>query len=120
VVGCADEVYQELEEVEEDGVVLVLEDCATFDDCADALEDFPPPEPVEPSNTTKFAFPPLGTVTTQKAPPPAPLEEPPTISLTPFLEGSIAQGRPLQPSVSQTISTPQVGMSLRKGVAGSR
>ena len=60
MVGCADEVYQELEEVEEDGVVLVLEDCATFDDCADALEDFPPPEPVEPSNTTKFAFPPLG------------------------------------------------------------
>lgn len=73
-----------------------------------------------PSNTTKFALTPSGTVTTQKLAPPAPSLLLPTISLILFWDGSIAHGRPLHPSPSQTISTPHLGITSRNGVAGSR
>ena len=72
------------------------------------------------SNTSKLAVSPLGTVTTQNVPPPAPLVALPTISLTPFWLGSIAHGSPLQPEPLQVILTPQVGIVLLNGVAGSR
>lgn len=78
-----------------------------------------PPEFL-PSNTTKLALLPFGTVTTQKLAPPTPMVPPADISFTLCFEGSMAQGRPLQPPPSQTISTPQVGILSRKGVAGSR
>jgi len=83
-----------------------------------AFPEFPCPP--DSSKTTKVAVTPLGTVTTQKAPPPAPLEELPTISFTLFLAGSIAQGRPLQPGPSHSIFTPHLGISFLKGVASSR
>lgn len=72
------------------------------------------------STTTYRAEPPLGTVTTQEAAPPAPTELLPTSSLTPCWDGSMAQGRPLQPSPSHTISILKVGFSSLNGVAGSR
>ena len=78
-----------------------------------------PPE-LLPSKTTKLALPPFGTVTTQKLAPPTPMVPPLDISLTLCFEGSMAQGRPLQPPPSQTISTPHVGILLRNGVVGSR
>jgi hypothetical protein len=76
--------------------------------------------PLEPSKTSKVAVAPLGTVTTQKAPPPAPFELLPTISFTLFWLGSILHGRPLQFPPLQVISTPQVGIVFRNGVAASR
>lgn len=77
--------------------------------------------PFESSSTTTYrAEPPLGTVTTQEAAPPAPTELLPTSSLTPCWDGSIAHGRPLQPSPSHTISILNVGFSSLNGVAGSR
>ena len=72
------------------------------------------------STTTYRAEPPLGTVTTQEAAPPAPTELLPTSSLTPCWDGSMAHGRPLQPSPSHTISILKVGFSSLNGVAGSR
>lgn len=78
-----------------------------------------PPE-LLPSNTTKLALLPFGTVTTQKLAPPTPIVPPLDISFTLCFAGSMAQGRPLQPPPSQTISTPHVGILSRKGVAGSR
>ena len=58
--------------------------------------------PMKPfSQTTMLAFSPLGTVTTQKEPPPAPsVVVSPVISLTPLLLGSILQGSPSQLSPS--------------------
>ena len=59
------------------------------------------------SKTTIWAFSPLGTVTTQKAPSPAPpVVVSPVTSLTLFMFGSILQGRPLHPPPSHSISTP--------------
>ena len=59
------------------------------------------------SKTTIWAFSPLGTVTTQKAPSPAPpVVVSPVTSLTLFVFGSILQGRPSQPLPSHSISTP--------------
>lgn len=72
-----------------------------------------------PSKTTKLALEPLGTVTTQKAAPPTPMVAAPSISFTLCLEGSMAQGSPLQ-CPSHTISTPHVGILSRNGVVGSR
>ncbi|KAL9607046.1 MAG: hypothetical protein Q9204_009380 [Flavoplaca sp. TL-2023a] len=72
------------------------------------------------SVTTYLAEPPLGTVTTQDAAPPAPIELLPTNSLTPCWDGSIAHGRPLHPSPSHSISMLKVGFSSLNGVAGSR
>jgi hypothetical protein len=76
-------------------------------------------EPEEPSvlKTTMLAVPPLGTVTTQKAAPPTPevatgLSSPPT----PPLEGSMEQGRPLQPPDGHSILRPKVGVVLESGV----
>lgn len=79
------------------------------------------PLPFEPSSATTYrAEPPLGTVTTQEAAPPAPTELLPTSSLTPCWDGSMAHGRPLQPSPSHTTSILKVGFSSLNGVAGSR
>lgn len=60
------------------------------------------------SKTLMLAFCPLGTVTTQKAPPPAPSAASFEVTwFKPLLEGSILQGSPLQPAPSsQVISTP--------------
>jgi hypothetical protein len=77
---------------------------------------------VPASNTTKFAFDPSGTVTTQKLAPPAPFEfkgPSPSTSFTLWTAGSIAHGRPLQ-GPSHSILTPHVGISSRNGVSGSR
>ena len=77
-------------------------------------------DPPDPSKMTKFALTFFGTVTTQNAPRPAPVEELPIISFTLFLAGSIAHGRPLQPSPSHSIFTPHFGISFLNGVASSR
>jgi hypothetical protein len=73
------------------------------------------------SKTTMFAVLPLGTVTTQNDAPPAPSELSGEVtSFKALTEGSILQGRPLQPAPSsQVISTPKVAGVLRNGVAGS-
>ena len=93
-----------------------------LDDDEDPPDDEPdPPDPpASLSNTTTLAFWPLGTVTTQKVAPPAPAVSLPEHSLTECLAGSMAHGRPLHPSPSHSILTPHLGMSSRKGVAGSR
>lgn len=68
--------------------------------------------PASPTGkTTTFAFPPLGTVTTQKLAPPAPdpvwpLLTPPT----PSEVGSMEQGRPVQEPVTHSILIPNVGV----------
>lgn len=100
-----------------DGELLGARDGETAD-CGAPSEPLIEPL-VPPSKTTKFAVDPFGTVTTQKFAPPAPSVFLPSISLALCLLGSIAHGSPLQ-SPSQTTSTPQVGISLRNGVAGSR
>lgn len=105
-------------EVEDDGCA---EDEEGGDELLGGLAPFCGlPPALLPSNTTKLALLPFGTVTTQKLAPPTPTVPPPDISFTLCFEGSMAQGRPLQPPPSQTISTPQVGILSRKGVAGSR
>lgn len=80
------------------------------------------PVPLLPaSKTTMFAVLPLGTVTTQNDAPPAPSALSGEVtSFKALTEGSILQGRPLQPAPSsQVISTPKVAGVLRNGVAGS-
>jgi hypothetical protein len=72
------------------------------------------------SKTTMCAVEPLGTVTTQPVAPPAPTKGSPIISLTLLIAGSILQGRPLQPPPSHSISIPKSGLTLRKGVVGSK
>lgn len=73
------------------------------------------------SKTTMFAVLPLGTVTTQNDAPPAPSALSAEVtSFKALTEGSILQGKPLQPAPSsQVISTPKVAGVLRNGVAGS-
>ena len=133
-----DEEKEDVDELIDDDVLeYVLESDAEEDGDGDQLELggvlegddgagplslplLPPLFPPDSSKISKFALTPLGTVTTQKAAPPAPSAWPPTIWFTEFCLGSILHGRPLQPGPSQVISTPQVGISLRKGVAGSR
>ncbi len=115
-----------VEEVDvEEGVVLVLEDEEEEEEEEEevlvgvglllggvvgsgALEETAG-VPWEPSvlKTTMLAVLPLGTVTTQKAALPTPLvatglSRPPT----PPLEGSMAQGRPLQPPSGHSILRP--------------
>ncbi len=96
------------------------------DEEGELLGAFPPPPaeelPPEPlaSKTTKFALLPFGTVTTQKAAPSPLIVGLPDIWLTLCLAGSTPQGRPLHPPPSQTISTPQFGISSRNGVSFSR
>ena len=102
---------------DDDDVVDDGEEDGGFESCLLALSSAGAgPEP----KTTMLAFDPWGTVTTQNAPPPAPSDELPTISLTLFFSGSIAQGRPLQPPPSHSILTPQFGITSRNGVVGSR
>ena len=97
-----------LEELLELEVVLVLEvelaaELVGIAAVADEVSSSSPPF----SKTTIWAFSPLGTVTTQKAPSPAPpVVVSPETSLTLFVFGSILQGRPLQPPPSHSISTP--------------
>ena len=71
------------------------------------------------SKTSRVTLTPLGAVTTQKAAPPTPMVEDPSISLTSFLAGSMAQGRPLQ-CPSHVKRMPKSGFLSLKGVAGSR
>lgn len=60
---------------------------------------------------TTLAFPPLGTVTTQKLAPPAPDAAVALFTLpTPSLDGSIEQGVPMQLPVTHSILTPKVGV----------
>jgi len=70
-------------------------------------------EPVEPSvlKTTMFAVCPLGTVTTQKSAPPAPVAARSLLTLKPStVAGLSSQGKPLQPTPSaHSILTPKVG-----------
>jgi hypothetical protein len=97
-------------------LVLLLLAELVEDDFLSSLE-----EPPEMSKTTMLALAPEGTVTTQPVAPPAPVKTSgASISLTPMVEGSIRQGRPLQPSPSHRISIPNSGLTSRKGVAGSR
>lgn len=95
------------------------------DDDDDDDDPFDPFEPLlssrpSTSNTTILAFASLGTVTTQKVAPPAPGVSVPEHWLTECFLGSIAQGRPLQPSPSHSILTPHFGISFLKGVSGSK
>lgn len=79
------------------------------------------PEPLPPGpKTTRLALEPLGTVTTQKLAPPAPIVPLVLHSLTLCTAGSMAHGNPLQPPPGHSILTPQFGIFSRKGVAGSR
>lgn len=71
-------------------------------------------------NTMMLAVDPLGTVTTQKLPPPAPTVALVLHSFTLWMAGSMAHGRPLQPPSGHSILTPQLGITSRNGVAGSR
>lgn len=70
----------------------------------------PESELPEISKTTMFAVMPLGTVTTQKSEPPAPVAEREDSTFPmPSLTGLMAHGVPLQPSPEQIIFTPKVG-----------
>lgn len=67
-------------------------------------------DPVESPalKTTILAVMPFGTVATQKSAPPAPAAASELVtSFIPLTEGSIEQGRPLQPSPSHSIFSPQ-------------
>ena len=60
--------------------------------------------------TTTFAFPPFGTVTTQKLAPPAPDPDWPLLTPpTPSEVGSMEQGVPMQSPLTHSILTPKVG-----------
>ena len=105
----------------EGAAAILTDETGELLDLSDLSEPESPPALLRPpSNITKFALTPSGTVTTQKLAPPAPSLLLPTISLILFWDGSIAHGSPLHPSPSQTISTPHLGMTSRNGVAGSR
>lgn len=93
------------------GVAVLVETSMVSDDVLPLLSF---------SKTIMCAVSPLGMVTTQPVAPPAPVKGLPIISLTLLTAGSILQGRPWQPSPSHSISIPKSGMTLRKGVAGSR
>lgn len=81
------------------------------DDAGLALEELESPA----LNTTMFAVPPFGTVTTQKLAPPAPVAELGLVtSLTLLTAGSIEHGKPLQVPPEQVIFIPQVGSVLAK------
>lgn len=69
------------------------------------------------SKTSIWIEEPEEAVPTQKL---LPLESPEVTSLTPFLEGSIAQGRPLQLSPSHTRRTPNDGSVFLNGQLSSR
>ena len=78
-----------------------------LDDLDDPLPDPDPPT----SKTSMTAFPPLGTVATQKLVPPAPVLESELVTVPGlFTDGSIEQGKPLQPPPGQVILRPKVGV----------
>jgi hypothetical protein len=98
-------------EVDEGAAAVVEDDAALFAAALPASLAAEPASGDPAGNTTMLAFTPEGTVTTQKLAPPAPLawsalETPPT----PALEGSMEQGRPLQPSPSHSMLMPNVGV----------
>lgn len=81
------------------------------------------PDEVEPADAedppalkmTMLAVIPLGMVATQKSAPPAPLAASSLVtSFMPFTDGSMEQGRPLQPWPSHSILSPKVGIVLAK------
>lgn len=109
--------------VDDEELVLVLEvELEVLVGIATVVDEVSSSSPMKSfSQTTMLAFSPLGTVTTQKEPPPAPsVVVSPVISLTPLLLGSILQGSPSQLLLSHCISAPKSGTMSRKGVAGSR
>jgi len=122
LLGCC-VVVEAVELVDDEVLVLVLEvELAVLVGMATVVDEVSSSPPMKSfSQTTMLAFSPLGTVTTQNEPPPAPsVLVSPVISLTSLVLGSILQGRPSQLPPSHWISTPKLGTMLRKGVAGSR
>lgn len=104
----------------EDGVgeALELVDATALELGEAELDD--PPELLEPPawKTTTLAVTPSGIVTTQKFPPPAPVADSSLVtSFTLLLAGSMLHGRPLQPSPSHSMLTPQDGSVLEKSLA---
>lgn len=103
-------------------LVLVLDDVGMLDTGLLCGLESPLEEPL-PSTSKTIMLPlrPGGTVTTQPVAPPAPVNtSSASMTLTSMEDGSILQGRPLQPSPSHSIEIPKFGRTLRKGVVGSR
>lgn len=81
-----------------------------LDDPDDPYLPLPDPDPPT-SKTSMTAFPPLGTVATQKLVPPAPVLESELVTVPGLLtDGSIEQGKPLHPPPGQVILRPKVGV----------
>lgn len=84
----------------------------------EALEDWEEPDELEADespagNRTTFAVAPEGMVTTQNAAPPAPSAESELVtSFIALTEGSMEQGRPLQPEPLHSTLRPKVGLVL--------
>lgn len=100
--------------------VLVLDEVAVLvgTETVSELEESPL---ASTSKTTMLALEPGGTVMTQPVAPPAPVNmSRASMMLTAMVEGSILQGRPLQPGPSHSTSIPKLGRTLRKGVVGSK
>ncbi|KAH3680578.1 hypothetical protein WICMUC_000252 [Wickerhamomyces mucosus] len=73
------------------------------------------------SNFFSHCVAPSDAVTTQKSPPPAPVELDPLTPLTPVLLGSISQGNPLHLlSSSQVILNPKLGSLDLNGEVSSK
>jgi hypothetical protein len=116
----------EIEELEGEGVGVGVGVGVALAEGAALESSLPLPvegESASPAlNTTILAWPPFGTVTTQKFPPPAPLAERGLFtSLILFTEGSMEQGRPLQPPPGHSTRMPHLGsVVVNLEIAGSR
>lgn len=110
-----------MEEVEVEATELEVLELEAIEELVEELLLPEPPPALSPAlNITIFADLPEGTVTTQKPAPPAPSELSEEVTWFELsVEGSILQGRPMQPaSSSQVISTPKLAGVLRHGVEG--